>query len=546
MNFFDIIIAAIQFLVGLGVLLYGVHILKGGLEKSFGVPLRKKLEKFSDKPLKSAVFGFGVTTALQSSTASTMMVLGFTSAGVLTLAQATGMLAGGVIGSTMNTLLLSFSFIKVTDILMLGVFVGTIMYLFAKSQKVKDVGVILVGFGLMFLSLYLMSQSTSALRKIDGFDTFLASVTNPALLLFIGIIFTALIQSSFGTSAILITLVSSGVISIQSAAFVQFGAVIGTASTSVLAAIGGNTDTKRVTLINIIIRASGLIVMIPLTILVPWISWTVGLGVNPAFMVFLIDLAYATTCLCLSLPFTKLIVGISERVFKKKEIRIKSEIELLFGIDDNIKAMPSLALHSVQKSAVGLVEKSAFALQDVIDYAQKKESNKLFVSAVNKDEIKYQCSVLGNFINQLYSGLTEGEIKMAQNYQSILNECNRLTIVGTKMRLSYKEFLEKNIKDERRGLVNDILNELNNIADLCVKVVKGRAEGASDFKNDIISIFEADEKINATRAQLKKANVEKLKKTSGDNRIYYNVFYNLINHLDELSEVLTKIALTSV
>ncbi|MCL2621590.1 MAG: Na/Pi symporter [Firmicutes bacterium] len=549
MDIFELVIVCIRFLVGLGVLLYGVHILKGGLEKNLAAPLRKALEKVSDKPVRCAGLGFGVTAALQSSTASSIMVLGFTSAGILTLVQATGMLAGAVVGSTVSTLLLSFSYLKLTDIFMLGVFVGAIMYLFGNKTRTKDIGIILIGFGLMFLSLYLMSQSTNGLRQIDGFDTFLKNITNPFVLLVIGIVFTAIIQSSLGTAAILITLVSGGVIEIYYAAFIQFGAAIGTASTATLSAIGSNTNTKRVVLINLMIRSTGLFVMVPLTIFVPWIQWLKDLGLNPAFMVFTTDLTFALSCLIISLIFNKQIVGISKKVFKEKETVVKDEVELLFGIDSAIKKMPSLALSSVSKSMAVLLEKSVTVLKDNITYVHNDKVNveDPFITEVDKDEVKHGSQVLSNFVNTLYNDLNEKEIAIAQNCQNIISENDRLIALSNRMRIIYSDYLDaRSHKVERFTLIKEVLAQISKIATNCVGIVNSKVNNKkfSDFL--IVEIFEADDKIHNIKTELKKANLERLKKEEGTKNLHYSMFYNLINILDEISETLTKIALTSL
>jgi phosphate:Na+ symporter len=232
----------VKLIGGLGMFLYGIKLLSESLERVAGSKMRRGLEVLTTNRFAGAGVGIGATVLVQSSSVTTVMVVGFVNAGLLTLLQASGVIMGANIGTTVTAWIITIPF---KDIAPIFVFVGVIMMFFLRKRFLKRIGGIILGFGILFVGMEIMSSTMKPLKDIPAFQEFVISFRNPFIGILIGVGVTMLIQSSSATTAILVSMAAVGAIELSSAVYVIFGSNIGTCITAVLASIGATKTAKR-------------------------------------------------------------------------------------------------------------------------------------------------------------------------------------------------------------------------------------------------------------------------------------------------------------
>ena len=242
---------------GLSLFLYGMQMLSSGLEDVAGNRMKKILEKLTSNRFLGVAVGAGITAAIQSSSATTVMAVGFVNSGIMTLKQAVWIIMGANIGTTITGQLIA---LDVGVIAPLIAFFGVAMIVFLKAPKIHRIGKILAGLGILFIGMDIMGAAMEPLRESQSFISLMTKFSNPLLGIVAGALFTAIIQSSSASIGILQTLAANGLISFSSAVFVLFGQNIGTCITAVLAAIGTNRSAKRTTAIHLIFNVTGTVI----------------------------------------------------------------------------------------------------------------------------------------------------------------------------------------------------------------------------------------------------------------------------------------------
>lgn len=259
---------------GLALFLYGMHVMGDGLSKVSGGRLEKILEKLTSNPFKAVLLGAGVTAVIQSSSATTVMVVGFVNSGVMKLSQAVGIIMGANIGTTVTSWILSLSgiessnffirLLKPTSFSPILAVIGVAFLMFSKKEKKKDIGMILIGFAVLMFGMDTMSNAVKPLADVPEFTGILTAFSNPLLGMLAGLVLTAVIQSSSASVGILQALCVTGAVSYGSAIPIIMGQNIGTCVTALLSAIGANKNAKRAALIHLYFNLIGTIVFMVL------------------------------------------------------------------------------------------------------------------------------------------------------------------------------------------------------------------------------------------------------------------------------------------
>ena len=251
---------------GLGLFFLGMKYMGDGLELAAGNKLRTLLEKITSNKYLGMLVGLVVTAVIQSSSATAAMVVGFTNAGLMELAQTVGILFGSKIGTCMTSVLLSFD---MGSIVPLFIFIGVIVMMFVKKNNYKYYGQILAGFGILFYGMDMMSGALKSLNKSGLIDNILSSVNNPFIGLLLGVVITAIIQSSSASVGILMALGAAGAIGVDQAIFIVYGMNLGACMPAFLSAAGAKRNAKQVALLNMIITLFGVILLVPITMILP-------------------------------------------------------------------------------------------------------------------------------------------------------------------------------------------------------------------------------------------------------------------------------------
>lgn len=314
----------IELLAGLGAFLLGFKILSDNIERLATNKLRRWFDKTSKSRLAGVGIGAGVTAIIQSSSATTVMVVGFVNVGLMSLYQATAIIMGANIGTTITAQIASLQAFNFIGFITVFTCLGVFMEMLSKNEKVKTVGLMLAGLGLVFLGLECMSGAMEIFRDSLKFREFLQSVGNPFLLLLIGVGFTALVQSSSAVTSIVIVMVGSGMTignGGNDVLFLILGSNIGTCITAILSSIGANTNAKRASLIHLMFNVFGSVIFT--TFLLCWPSFmdmTLARWFTaPETQVAMFHTFFNVICTIIFLPFTKVFVKIATTVIRDKK-----------------------------------------------------------------------------------------------------------------------------------------------------------------------------------------------------------------------------------
>ena len=258
---------------GLALFLYGMRLMSQALEKLAGSRMKQIVSRFTSNKFLGVLTGAFITAVIQSSSATTVMVVGFVDSGIMTLTQAVWIIMGANIGTTITGQLIAFNVGMIAPVL---TFAGVVVLVFTKNERFSKIAEILVGFGMLFIGMDMMSTSMLPLRESEYFINFMTTFSNPLAGIAIGALFTAVIQSSSASVGILQVLAAAGVIPFSSAVYVLFGQNIGTCITALLASIGTSRNAKRTTIIHLSFNMIGTVVFTVLCLVTPIISVVAG------------------------------------------------------------------------------------------------------------------------------------------------------------------------------------------------------------------------------------------------------------------------------
>ena len=329
---------------GLGLLLFGMKIMSAGLEMVAGDRLESILKKATSNRFLAVFVGIIATICINSSTAVTIITVGFVNSNLLNLTQAIGIIMGANVGTTFSAQIIAF---RIDAIAPLFIFIGIIMHLFFKARAIKNVGYVILGFGILLFSINVMGAPLKEFSKHPEFNTFLVAFENPFMALLAGFIFTAIIQSSSATMGLLVTMYLNGVpIPFTTAAFIVLGTNIGTSLTTVFASIPASRNSKRAALFHITYDIIGssvfgtLIFVFPVILTWFQITWT-----EPARQIAMFHTLYNVATLILLIPFIKWIVILMQKVVPMKEDETKNlyDKKLLY-LDDEVMQTPTSAV----------------------------------------------------------------------------------------------------------------------------------------------------------------------------------------------------------
>lgn len=340
---------------GLGLFLFGIRTMGDGLENAAGAKLKRMLEVLTGNRFLAVLVGFVVTAIIQSSTATTVMVVGFVNAGMMSLAQAVGVIMGANIGTTVTSLLIALNFSSVAAA---AVLVGVILMLASKKTVVKNLGAIFTGFGLLFLGIDMMSDSMAPLRDSAGFMNFIVTVSEsplrPLFGIILGIVMTAVLQSSSASVGVLQTLAMQGLVPLKFSVFVLFGQNIGTCLTALFSTVGAKKNSKRAAVIHLLFNVIGTGIFILIALLTPYVEWIEKLSPDPMAQIAISHIVFNIVSTVVMFPFAKALVKLSCLLVPGKDDS-ESEMHCKF-IDDRLLNTPPFAVMQVSKEVARMAK----------------------------------------------------------------------------------------------------------------------------------------------------------------------------------------------
>ena len=411
----------ISLMGGLGLFLYGMNLMGEGLQKSAGTKLKKIIKLLTSNLFMGVLVGTGVTAVIQSSSATTVMVVGFVNAGIMTLKQAIGVIMGANIGTTVTAQLVSFNLEGIAPIA-LGI--GILFYLFTSNQKTKHLSEILIGFGILFTGMEFMKDAVAPLAEYKAFtDALLYFSKNPVLGILAGFAITGIVQSSSASMGMLIALASQGILPLSSALPILYGDNIGTCVTSLLSSVGASRNARRAAVMHLSFNVIGTIIFMlvlnkPISAIVTHFDPT-----DTARQIANAHTLFNLTNVIILLPFSKYIVKLANRLIPIKE----TESEIVNNtkyLDERMFSTPSIALgntvqevvrmghkatNSLEHSIAGFLNKSnedinkAFESEKVVNKLQKDILNYLLKLSKEplRDDERFRTDLLFNTVNDI-------------------------------------------------------------------------------------------------------------------------------------------------
>ncbi|NLT10904.1 MAG: Na/Pi cotransporter family protein [Clostridiaceae bacterium] len=454
MNFSELSEFILPLLGGLALFLYGMKMMSNGLEAAAGDKLKGLLEKLTTNRFSGLAVGTGITAAVQSSSATTVMVVGFVNSGIMTLAQATWVIMGANIGTNITSQLIALDISALAPIIAI---VGVSLIVFLKSKKLHHIGLILAGLGILFIGMSMMSGAMKPLRDEPFFINMMTQFTNPLFGVMVGVVFTALIQSSSASVGILQSLAATGLIGLPSAIFVLFGQNIGTCVTAALASIGTSRNAKRAAMIHLLFNVIGTFVFSIIVRLTPFENFVMSLTPDrPAAQIANAHLIFNVTTTLMLLPFglylVKLVhkllpdkpgdedliqcVRYLDRSLLKNEYSIGSITIFIIQLRREIDRMLTMARENIDRSFLAIHSNSATLQEEIetgedyIDYLNKEIS--FFISHMIAAEMSEKESIAIN----AYFKITGNIERIGDHAMNIAGYANLLERKG--LRLSDK------------------------------------------------------------------------------------------------------------
>lgn len=469
---------------GLGLFLFGIRTMGDGLENAAGAKLKRMLEVLTGNRFLAVLVGFVVTAIIQSSTATTVMVVGFVNAGMMTLAQAVGVIMGANIGTTVTSLLIALNFSSVAAA---SVLVGVILMLASKKTLVKNLGSIFTGFGLLFLGIDLMSDSMAPLRESAGFMNFIVAVSDsplrPLFGILLGIVMTAVLQSSSASVGVLQTLAMQGLVPLKFSVFVLFGQNIGTCLTALFSTVGAKKNSKRAAVIHLLFNLLGTGMFILIALLTPYIEWIEKISSDPMAQIAISHIVFNVVSTIVLFPFAKLLVKLSCLIVPGKDDS-ESDMHCRF-IDDRLLNTPPFAVMQVGKE-VARMAKLARDNFETSAYALINRSDKDLNKVMEKEEvINYLNHHITSYLVKLNAlDITDSDSDYIARVFHAINDIERVGDHATNL----AEAAERNIgdgltfSDAARDELNQLCGSVITLLDRSIEAFDRQSLGDGEAK----------------------------------------------------------------
>ena len=351
----DIVKAVLVTLGGLGVFLFGMKILGDYLQNAAGDRIKNMLGKVGNNRFAAVGIGTAVTAVIQSSSATTVMVVGFVNAGIMTLFQATGIIMGANIGTTITAQIVALSVLPVTEFFVMLTGIGFFLTMISKP-KVKTAGMIIAGFGMIFSGLYIMSAAMNTVSEMEQVRNLFAAADDPFLLFFIGLAITGIVQSSSATTGILITMAGSGLVTLRAALFATLGINIGTCVTALLAGIGANANAKRASVIHLLFNCFGSLVFFILCYFAPVDKWLAAAFPEIETQIAMFHTFFNVVTTLVLVWFIKPLVKLATLMVPERKKR--AEVSPLKFADERLLSSPAVALGQVRRELMRMLDEA--------------------------------------------------------------------------------------------------------------------------------------------------------------------------------------------
>ncbi len=542
------IFSVLTLIGGLVLFLYGMDVMGQGLERLAGGKLEKLFDKLTSNPFKGALLGLVVTAIIQSSSATTVMLVGFVNSGIMKLRQSIGIIMGANIGTAVTAWLLSMTgieggniwleMLKPSSFTPILALIGIIFYMFMKDDKHRFIGMILLGFTVLMYGMDIMSGSVEPLKDMPEFSQILLMFDNPILGILAGAVLTAIIQSSSASVGILQALSSTGAVHFSTALPIILGQNIGTCITAAISAIGTSKNAKRVAAIHLMFNVIGTIIFVaiyyPLNAL---IEFTFANSVVNALDIAIIHTTFKVVTTVILFPFIGMLEKLSYIVIRDKGAKGTSESEEPV-IDERFMSTPAFAVAQCKTHTVKMAELARKNIIDAISLIKKWD--KTIANQISETERavdKYE-DVIGTYLVRL-SGqeMSYQDSRTASTLLHTISDFERISDHAKNIYASAKELHEKKIELSKKAQseLEVMFAAIEEIIDLTIKSMKD---------NDLYSAYlvePLEEVVDQLRTKLKSRHIKRLQKGSCSMETGF-VYLDLLTNLERVSDHCSNVA----
>ncbi len=517
------IFAILSLVGGLALFLYGMNVMGDGLTKVSGGKLEKILEKLTSNRIKAVLLGAGVTAVIQSSSATTVMVVGFVNSGIMKLSQTVGIIMGANIGTTITSWILSLSGIESSNFFVqmlkpssfspILAIIGLLLMMSSKNDKHKDIGSILLGFAVLMFGMDAMSAAVEPLKDVPEFTHLLTMFTNPLLGMLAGLVLTAIIQSSSASVGILQALCSTGAVSFGCAIPIIMGQNIGTCVTALLSAIGASKNAKRTALVHLYFNIIG-------TVLFMVVFYSVNAFVNFAFLgdvatpagIAVVHSSFNIAATIVLLPFTKVLeklayMSIKEDHAESRPVEQESEEELK-KLDVRFLEQPGLAISHCMEATACMAQMSEKSLVDALSLLDRYDEN----TAKEVDELENRIDHfedrIGSYVIRITNrNMLENDSARMSIILHSINDLERISDHAVTLKESVEEMEEKGLNMSFEGS-SEIMYLRKAVTDLVNMTVQALSHDDKELAREIEPL---EEVIDDLSDELKRRHVIRLK-----------------------------------
>lgn len=495
---------------GLALFLYGMQMMSSGLEAAAGNRMKGILEKLTANCFLGVIVGAGITAVIQSSSATTVMVVGFVNSGMLSLQQAVWIIMGANIGTTITGQLIALDVGAIAPLL---AFAGVAVIMFSKKAMVQYYGQIVAGLGILFLGMEMMSSSMMPLRDSEAFINLMTQFGNPLIGILVGMVFTAVIQSSSASVGILQTLAIGGLINLPNAVFVLFGQNIGTCITAVLAAIGTSRNAKRTTIIHLMFNIIGTIIFTIVCIVTPLTSVIQSITPNnPAAQIANMHTLFNVVTTLLLLPFGQTLARIAVRILPDcggeepegqalmyiKPLETGAEYQMgnaaiaMNGIWNELRRMEKMTRENVEESFMAAMEGNSGRLHKV-------EENEDYIDYLNKEISKYISRIIAHETNS----------KDSSNFSSFFTICSNLERISDHA-INICEYA-KMMEDKQITFSKEAKKEITNMRDISLKALDHLHGLANMSEENLAEVVDIEKQIDKMTEEYRQNQMERMR-----------------------------------
>jgi phosphate:Na+ symporter len=524
-------------LSGLGLLLYGIKILGEGLELAAGAKLKVLLEKMTSNRFAAVLVGFVITTLIQSSSTTTVMVVGFVNTGIMNLTQAIGVIMGANIGTTTTSILVSLDIGKYAPI---AIGIGVFLSMLTKKTTKKHIGLAITGFGMLFLGMTLMKDAMEPLANSPVFSEWLMNANNPFVAILIGTVITAVIQSSAASIGILQALAAQGLIPLHFAVYVIYGQNIGTCITALISSIGTKKNSKRTAVMHVLFNVFGTVIFIILTKLLPFTDWIESLTDNTMMQLSLVHIIFNVVSTLIMFPFAdKVLVKLACLIVPDKKDSSEDDFKLKF-VDNLMINTPPFAVAQVSKE----VHRMAGLARQNFSIAAEDLLNK---SCNHFDEVQHTEEVI-NFLNHNITpilvkinslDLSYSDAKYIGRVFHVINDIERIGDHAQNLEEAAKSRVDEGIEISAEGE-----KELREMYETTLKLIDGSIEAFTaqildNEKAEQLSEYEAS--VDDMQTEFEQSHIERLNAHKCNTRAGM-LFINTITDFERVADHATNIA----